>query len=71
MFRQNNMRDCGALGLDQPLWERFGHWFWRLLRWRHGYSMLFNMPVASVIRERLRRHSGMLAGAGYCLVCWA
>ncbi|QUJ00190.1 hypothetical protein KCP73_23965 [Salmonella enterica subsp. enterica] len=41
--------DCGALGLDQPLWERFGHWFQRV-RSGMGNRMLFNMPAASVIR---------------------
>ncbi len=24
-------RIAARWGLDQPLWERFGHWFWRLL----------------------------------------
>ncbi|EAS2364038.1 ABC transporter permease [Salmonella enterica] len=50
-------------GLDQPLWERFGHWFWRLLQGDMGYSMLFNMPVASVIRERFATSFALLAGA--------
>ncbi|SUG48132.1 ABC transporter [Salmonella enterica subsp. arizonae] len=45
-------RIAARWGLDQPLWERFGHWFWRLLQGDMGYSMLFNAPVASVIRER-------------------
>lgn len=39
-------------GLDQPLWKRFGHWFWCLIRGDLGYSMLFNEPVFDVIRER-------------------
>lgn len=56
-------RIAARWGLDQPLWERFGHWFWRLLRGDMGYSMLFNMPVASVIRERFATSFALLAGA--------
>lgn len=39
-------------GLDQPLWERFLHWLTALLQGDFGYSMLYNMPVVEVIRER-------------------
>lgn len=56
-------RIAARWGLDQPLWERFGHWFWRLLQGDMGYSMLFNMPVASVIRERFATSFALLAGA--------
>ncbi|MDU1356250.1 MAG: ABC transporter permease, partial [Citrobacter freundii] len=45
-------RIAARWGLDQPLWERFGHWFGRVLQGDLGYSMLFNAPVASVIKER-------------------
>ncbi|WP_035600614.1 ABC transporter permease, partial [Edwardsiella tarda] len=50
-------------GLDQPLWQRFGHWFLRLLQGDLGYSMLFNAPVASVIGERFATSFALLAGA--------
>ena len=56
-------RIAARWGLDQPLWERFGHWFWRLLQGDMGYSMLFNMPVANVIRERFATSFALLAGA--------
>ncbi len=63
MFRQNNMRDCGALGAFTSRCG-FGHWFWRLpvVTWAF---MLFNMPVASVIRGTFC--DVMPAGARYCL----
>ncbi len=50
-------------GLDQPLWERFGHWFIRVLQGDLGYSMLFNAPVASVIKERFATSLALLGGA--------
>ncbi|NDO83856.1 peptide ABC transporter permease [Citrobacter sp. NCU1] len=56
-------RIAARWGLDQPLWERFVHWFLQLIQGDLGYSMLFNAPVASVIRERFATSFALLAGA--------
>ena len=56
-------RIAARWGLDQPLWERFGHWFARVLQGDLGYSMLFNAPVASVIKERSATSFALLCGA--------
>ncbi|HBC6263944.1 ABC transporter permease [Citrobacter sp. wls618] len=56
-------RIAARWGLDQPLWERFGHWFIRVLQGDLGYSMLFNAPVASVIKERFATSLALLGGA--------
>jgi peptide/nickel transport system permease protein len=40
-------------GLDQPLWMRFWFWFSQIIQGDFGYSMLYNMPVIEVIRERV------------------
>ena len=56
-------RIAARWGLDQPLWERFGHWFGRVLQGDLGYSMLFNAPVASVIKERFATSFALLGGA--------
>ena len=56
-------RIAARWGLDQPLWERFGHWFIRVLHGDLGYSMLFNAPVASVIKERFATSFALLGGA--------
>lgn len=56
-------RIAARWGLDQPLWERFGHWFIRVLQGDLGYSMLFNAPVASVIKEHFATSFALLGGA--------
>ena len=56
-------RIAARWGLDQPLWERFSHWFVRVLQGDLGYSMLFNAPVASVIKERFATSFALLGGA--------
>lgn len=56
-------RIAARWGLDQPLWERFFHWFLRVLQGDLGYSMLFNAPVASVIKERFATSFALLSGA--------
>ncbi|HCU0800019.1 MULTISPECIES: ABC transporter permease [Citrobacter] len=56
-------RIAARWGLDQPLWERFSHWFIRVLQGDLGYSMLFNAPVASVIKERFATSFALLGGA--------
>lgn len=56
-------RIAARWGLDQPLWERFSHWFIRVLQGDLGYSTLFNAPVASVIKERFATSFALLGGA--------
>lgn len=56
-------RIAARWGLDQPLWQRFAHWFFRLLQGDLGYSMLYNAPVAKVIGERFATSFALLAGA--------
>ena len=41
----------------------FSHWFVRVLQGDLGYSMLFNAPVASVIKERFATSFALLGGA--------
>jgi peptide/nickel transport system permease protein len=41
------------LGLNQPAWERFGHFAWNTLRGNLGYSWQFEEPVSTLIAQRL------------------
>jgi peptide/nickel transport system permease protein len=41
------------LGLDQPVWERFGHFAWNTLHGNLGYSWQFEEPVSTLIAQRL------------------
>jgi peptide/nickel transport system permease protein len=41
------------LGLNQPVWERFGHFVANTLQGHLGYSWQFQTPVASLIAQRL------------------
>jgi len=41
------------LGLDQPVWERFGHFVLNTLQGHLGYSWQFETPVATLIGQRL------------------
>lgn len=41
------------LGLNQPVWERFGHFMINTLSGRLGYSWQFQTPVATLIGQRL------------------
>jgi peptide/nickel transport system permease protein len=41
------------LGLNQPVWERFGHFVANTLQGHLGYSWQFQAPVASLITQRL------------------
>lgn len=50
-------------GLDQPLWQRFFHWLKAMLQGDFGYSMLYNMPVTEVIRERAGASIVLLSSA--------
>lgn len=54
------------LGLDRPLWQRYGHWLGRLVRGDWGYSQVTHRPVLQEIGERLPR-TLLLMGAS--LLC--
>jgi peptide/nickel transport system permease protein len=41
------------LGLNQPVWERFGHFVANTLQGHLGYSWQFQTPVATLIGQRL------------------
>lgn len=41
------------LGLNQPAWQRYGHWLLGLLRLDLGLSYAYDSPVAELIAERL------------------
>jgi peptide/nickel transport system permease protein len=42
-----------ALGLDQPLYLQFGSWVWRLLHGDLGISIFTNLPVTTLIAQRV------------------
>jgi peptide/nickel transport system permease protein len=42
-----------ALGLDQPLYVQFGSWAWRLLHGDLGISIFTNLPVTTLIAQRV------------------
>ena len=41
------------LGLNQPIWERFGHYVANTLQGHLGYSFQFDTPVSTLIAQRL------------------
>src|SRR3979411_136432 len=42
-----------SLGLDRPFLVQFGAWLWRILHGDLGTSIFTNLPVASLIAERI------------------
>src|SRR5215472_1622086 len=42
-----------ALGLDDPLYVQFGSWVWRLLHGDLGISIFTNLPVTTLIAQRV------------------
>lgn len=41
------------LGLDRPIWEQFGLYVWNLLRGDLGTSIFSNLPVLTLVQQRL------------------
>ena len=41
------------LGLDQPLWVQYVHYFGSLLRLDLGQSLYFEQPVSQILVERI------------------
>lgn len=44
---------AAKLGLDQPAWQRYGHWIGGLLRGDMGLSYAYGSPVSELVLERL------------------
>lgn len=42
-----------SLGLDQPYLVRFGHWLWALAQGDLGISIFTNLPVSTLIAQRV------------------
>ena len=42
-----------SLGLDRPFLIRFGEWSWQILHGDLGTSIFTNLPVASMIQQRI------------------
>ncbi|HEY0522002.1 MAG TPA: ABC transporter permease [Stellaceae bacterium] len=42
-----------ALGLDQPFYVQFGTWLWHVVRGDLGISIFTNLPVTTLIAQRL------------------
>ena len=43
-----------SLGLDRPFLVRFGEWVWRILRGDLGVSIFTNLPVTTMIAQRVQ-----------------
>jgi len=41
------------LGLDRPFWERFAEWAWMVVRGDLGISIFTNLPVTTLIGQRV------------------
>src|ERR1700728_1628032 len=42
-----------GLGLDRPFLVQFGSWIWRILHFDLGTSIFTNLPVTSMISQRI------------------
>lgn len=50
-------------GLDLPLWQQYLRWIWRVLQGDFGRSVGFQLPVASILAERVINTSILTAAA--------
>ncbi|KRR21510.1 peptide ABC transporter [Bradyrhizobium lablabi] len=50
-----------ALGLDRPFLVQFGDWVWRILHGDLGTSIFTNLPVSSLIAQRLEPTLSLMA----------
>jgi peptide/nickel transport system permease protein len=50
-----------SLGLDRPFLVQFGTWLWRILHLDLGTSIFTNLPVASMIAQRLEPTLSLMA----------
>src|SRR3954454_9310853 len=50
---QDVERIRASLGLDRPYLIRFGEWFWNILTGHMGVSIFTNLPVTTIIKQRI------------------
>src|SRR5262250_714606 len=50
-----------SLGLDRPFLIRFGEWAWQILRGDLGTSIFTNLPVATMIAQRIEPTLSLMA----------
>src|SRR5438876_9720463 len=50
-----------GLGLDRPFLVQFGTWLWRILHGDLGTSIFTNLPVASLIAQRIEPTLSLMA----------
>jgi len=50
-----------SLGLDRPFLIRFGEWFWHILHGDLGTSIFTNLPVATMIGQRIEPTLSLMA----------
>src|SRR5258707_1163240 len=50
-----------GLGLDRPFLVRFGEWIWQLLHGDMGTSIFTNLPVTTLIRQRIEPTMSLMA----------
>ena len=51
------------LGLDQPVWAQYNHWFARAIRGDLGKSMINRQPVTAQLNDRLAPSMSLIVGA--------
>src|ERR1700726_429029 len=49
------------LGLDHPFMVRFGEWVWQILHGDLGTSIFTNLPVATLIAQRIEPTLSLMA----------
>lgn len=52
-----------VLGLDQPVWQRYGSWLWRAAQGDFGMSLRSNAPVLPTLLQRLPVTIQLMVGA--------
>src|ERR671925_641995 len=60
-----------SLGLDRPFLIRFGEWVWRVLQGDLGTSIFTNLPVASMIAQRIEPTLSLMTVTLVLAVCVA
>src|SRR6202043_2511476 len=50
-----------SLGLDQPFLVQFGTWLWHILHFDLGTSIFTNLPVSSMIAQRIEPTLSLMA----------
>src|ERR1700719_5172864 len=50
-----------SLGLDRPFLVQFGSWIWRILHFDLGTSIFTNLPVSSMIAQRIEPTLSLMA----------